>query len=322
MINDPVLLNDWHAVATVEDLQAQPLLAARLLEEDIVVWRAGDSVMAWQDLCVHRGTRLSLGKIAADHVHCPYHGWVYDRAGQCTHIPAHPGQAPPTKARVKTYQAQERYGLIWVSLGQPAHDVPPFAQWDDERYRKILCGPYRFRAAGTRAIENFLDVAHFPFVHEGFLGDPQFPEIGEYEAHIGPEGVVAENISVWQPNPDGSGQGAQVTYTYRVFRPLTAYFIKSSAGPSFAAYFTISPLDEQACQGWMWLAMDYGHEVPAQEIRDFETEVTAQDVPIVESQRPELLPLDLQAELHLRSDRTAIAYRQWLRQLGVTFGTA
>ena len=322
MINDPVLLNDWHAVATVEDLQAQPLLAARLLEEDIVVWRAGDSVMAWQDLCVHRGTRLSLGKIAADHLHCPYHGWVYDRAGQCTHIPAHPGQAPPTKARVKTYQAQERYGLIWVSLGQPAHDIPPFAQWDDERYRKILCGPYRFRAAGTRAIENFLDVAHFPFVHEGFLGDPQFPEIGEYEAHIGPEGVVAENISVWQPNPDGSGQGAQVTYTYRVFRPLTAYFIKSSAGPSFAAYFTISPLDEQACQGWMWLAMDYGHEVPAQEIRDFETEVTAQDVPIVESQRPELLPLDLQAELHLRSDRTAIAYRQWLRQLGVTFGTA
>ena len=30
----------------------------------------------------------------------------------------------------------------------------------------------------------------------------------------------------------------------------------------------------------------------------------------------------LQAELHLRSDRTAIANRKWLRQLGLTFGTA
>jgi phenylpropionate dioxygenase-like ring-hydroxylating dioxygenase large terminal subunit len=47
-----------------------------------------------------------------------------------------------------------------------------------------------------------------------------------------------------------------------------------------------------------------------------------EDRAIVESQRPELLPLDLQAELHLRSDRVAIAYRTWLRQLGLKFGTA
>jgi phenylpropionate dioxygenase-like ring-hydroxylating dioxygenase large terminal subunit len=50
--------------------------------------------------------------------------------------------------------------------------------------------------------------------------------------------------------------------------------------------------------------------------------VSAQDVPIVESQRPELLPLDLQAELHLRSDRTAIAYRRWLTKIGLRYGTA
>lgn len=322
MVDDPVLINDWHPVATAEEVERDGPLGVRLLGEDLVVWRANGQTMAWRDLCIHRGTRLSLGKVEHGELHCPYHGWVYDTAGQCTHIPAHPGQKPPAKARAKTYQARERYGLIWVSLGQPAHGIPPFAQWEDDAYRKILCGPYRFVAAGTRAIENFLDVAHFPFVHEGFLGDPQFPEISDYEAQIGPQGIVAENITVWQPNPDGGGQGAQVTYTYRVFRPLTAYFIKTSAGPSFAAYFTISPVEELSCQGWMWLAMNYGHDVPAEEIRAFESEVTAQDVPIVESQRPELLPLDLQAELHLRSDRTAIAYRQWLKQLGLTFGTA
>jgi phenylpropionate dioxygenase-like ring-hydroxylating dioxygenase large terminal subunit len=322
MINDPVLINDWHAIGPVEMLDERPVLGARLLDEDIVIWRANGHLLAWQDLCIHRGTRLSLGRVESDHLHCPYHGWVYGPDGGCTHIPAHPGQKPPTKARVQTYQARERYGLIWVSLGAPPHDIPPFPQWEDDSYRKILCGPYDFAAAGTRAIENFLDVAHFPFVHEGFLGDPQFPEIGDYEARITPEGVVAEDISVYQPNPDGSGQGARVTYTYRVLRPLTAHFIKSSAGPSFAAYFTICPGAELHSRGWMWLAMNYGHDVPAEEIRAFETEVTAQDVPIVESQRPELLPLDLQAELHLRSDRTAIAYRQWLTQLGLTFGTA
>jgi len=50
--------------------------------------------------------------------------------------------------------------------------------------------------------------------------------------------------------------------------------------------------------------------------------VTEQDRAIVESQRPELLPLDLQAELHLRSDRMAIAYRKWLREIGMRYGVA
>jgi vanillate O-demethylase monooxygenase subunit len=48
----------------------------------------------------------------------------------------------------------------------------------------------------------------------------------------------------------------------------------------------------------------------------------AQDAPIVASQRPERLPLDLAEELHLPSDRMAIAYRQYIRRLGLGFGTA
>jgi phenylpropionate dioxygenase-like ring-hydroxylating dioxygenase large terminal subunit len=62
--------------------------------------------------------------------------------------------------------------------------------------------------------------------------------------------------------------------------------------------------------------------VPERELEEFQDRVTAQDLPIVEGQRPELLPLDLQAALHLRSDKTSIAYRRWLTQLGVTFGTS
>ena len=67
--------------------------------------------------------------------------------------------------------------------------------------------------------------------------------------------------------------------------------------------------------------MDYG-DLTDEQVRQFQDVIIKQDIPIVESQRPELLPLDLQAELHLRSDRTAIAYRRWLRELGVTIGTA
>jgi phenylpropionate dioxygenase-like ring-hydroxylating dioxygenase large terminal subunit len=323
MIDDPVLRDDWHVVAYAPDLPEGKPVAARLLDEDLVLWRVGEEVHAWRDLCLHRGTRLSLGTVRDDTLICPYHGWTYNQEGQCVRFPAHPNQTPPVRARVTVYQARVRFGWVWVSLGNPADDVPAFPEWSDDAFRKIHCGPYLYKAGGPRAIENFLDVTHFPFVHAGLLGDPQYPEINDYEADITPEGIVAKDITVWQPDPDGSGRGARVTYTYRVFRPLTAYFVKSSEGPRFAMYFTVTPVSQTESIAWAYVAMDYAYADESDEqVRAFEDTVTWQDIPIVESQRPELLPLDLQAELHLRSDRTAIAYRTWLRQLGVTFGTA
>jgi phenylpropionate dioxygenase-like ring-hydroxylating dioxygenase large terminal subunit len=321
MINDPVLVNDWHVVCRSEDLTPGSTFAYRLLDEDIVLWRTDTQLLAWQDLCIHRGTRLSLGKIADDNLTCPYHGWVYDASGKCVRIPAHPEQKPPERARVKAYRAVERYGWIWVSLGNPAHDIPKFKEWEDASFRKIFCGPYHFRASAPRVVENFLDVAHFPFVHEGYLGDPAHTEISDYEAVVDENGVTADNIRLWQPDPDGTGIGKHVAYTYRVLRPLLAYFVKKTE-QAFSIYFAVTPVSEFESSGWMWMNMNYGYEIPEQELRSFQDTVSGQDVPIVESQRPERLPLDLQTELHLRSDRTAIAYRRWLRELGLTFGTA
>jgi len=322
VINDPVLINDWHSVARSEDVAEGGVLGARLLGEDIVIWRHRGQVQAWQDVCLHRGTRLSLGKVTDGLLACPYHGWTYDMTGRCVRIPAHPDQPPPPKAVVKTYRVQERYELIWVALGQPAHDIPPFPEWDKAAYRKILCGPYQIKASGPRLVENFLDIAHFPFVHEGILGVPSHPEIADYEATIEPEGVVARGVRVYQPDPYGTGVGDFVTYTYKVFRPLTAYLLKESEGPSFAILLTITPHAMVESTAWMWMAMNYGHDIPEPDLIAWQDAIFAQDRPIVQSQRPELLPLDLQAELHLRSDRTAIAYRRWVHQLGLTFGTS
>jgi phenylpropionate dioxygenase-like ring-hydroxylating dioxygenase large terminal subunit len=321
MLTDAVLRDDWHVVAYAPDLPEGKPVAVRLLEEDIVLWRVGERVHAWRDLCVHRGTRLSLGTVHDETLVCAYHGWTYDQEGRCIRFPAHPTQTPPARARVTVYPAQVKYGWVWVTLGDPMRDVTSFAEWDDPGFRKVHCGPYYYQASGPRAVENFLDVTHFPFVHTGLLGDPQYPEVNDYDVDIAPDGVTASDIMVWQPDPDGSGQGARVTYTYRVLRPLTAYFVKSSTGPRFAMYFTVTPVAENVSIAWAYIAMDYGDQSDEQ-VRTFQDTITQQDIPIVESQRPELLPLDLQAELHLRSDRTAVAYRRWLKQLGLTFGTA
>jgi phenylpropionate dioxygenase-like ring-hydroxylating dioxygenase large terminal subunit len=322
MIEDPVLLHDWHVVARSSDTNVGEVRATRLLGKDLVLWRSGQALCAWEDLCVHRGARLSGGRVQNDCLICPYHGWHYDDSGRCVHIPAHPSQPPPARARANTYPIREKYGLVWVCLGTPRCEVPELMEWDDVSFRKAIAGPYLFRAQGPRVIENFLDVGHFPFVHAGFLGDPSHTEVGDYQVETTPDGIIARDIGVWQPDPDGTGQSAEVKYTYRVHRPLTAYFLKSHQHQRFSIFCSVTPVDQQESVAWMILAINYAPETSEEQLRSFQDVVSGQDIPIVESQRPEMLPLDLQAELHLRSDRTAIAYRQWLSRIGLKYGTA
>ena len=319
MIDDPILVNDWHPVARVEDLASGGPVGAHLLGEDIVIWRSGDDYFAWRDLCVHRGTRLSLGKVVdGGKLECPYHGWTYGRDGRCVLMPAHPEQTPPAKACVDVYRASAAHGVVWVALGEGSSPIPTFELMEDGRHHVLLSGPYRVRASGPRVVENFLDVGHFPFVHEGILGDRARPEIADYSAEITSSGVLAKGVKVFQPDPYGTGEGSTVTYTYRVHRPLSASFIKHGEH-SFGMLLSVTPHDAVDSSAWMWQAMDYE---PDRSMIEFQDRIFAQDRPILESQRPELLPLDLQAELHLRSDRTAIAYRRWLRELGVRTGIA
>lgn len=322
MLLDPVLVDDWLPIASSGQLIPGQPLVVRLLGEELAIWRAGEQVFAWQDRCPHRGARLSMGRVdpGAETLACPYHGWRYDGDGVCIHVPAHPDRTPPARAAATTYLAREDYGLIWVSLGNPPDDVPLFVEWADANYRRVLCGPYAINAAGPRVVENFLDVTHFPFVHEAYLGDLGHAVMPEYEAAVTPEGVAARGIQVWQPDPDGSGVGSLVSYTYQVLRPLTARFTKRSGGQEFVIFLTITPVEETRSIIWMWIARNYTSVISLEQMRSFQDLIVAQDVPIVESQRPALLPLDLQAELHVRSDRTSIAYRRWLRKLGLAFG--
>jgi phenylpropionate dioxygenase-like ring-hydroxylating dioxygenase large terminal subunit len=126
---------------------------------------------------------------------------------------------------------------------------------------------------------------------------------------------------VWQPNPDGTEQAGSSVYHYRVLRPLTACFSKNTQSGCLTIFFTVTPVEEEECIAWMLLAMNYSCDIPEAEQRAFQDRIVTQDIPIVESQRPKRLPLDLQAEFHLPCDRASVAYRKWLKQLGVTFGT-
>ena len=105
----PALRACWHPVAFGRDLDRGPL-AARLLDEPLVLWRdSAGTARAFSDLCIHRGTALSLGSVEDDEIVCPYHGWRYGTDGRCTRIPQlEDPKRVPAKARAEAFGCVER----------------------------------------------------------------------------------------------------------------------------------------------------------------------------------------------------------------------
>ena len=96
------LMRCWHPVAYGHEVADTPI-AATLLGEAVVVWRTSDGCAhAMRDLCIHRGTALSLGSIADDCIVCPYHAWRYDRSGACVRIPQSAHETRPERRATST----------------------------------------------------------------------------------------------------------------------------------------------------------------------------------------------------------------------------
>jgi nitrite reductase/ring-hydroxylating ferredoxin subunit len=115
----------WFPVARVEEVVPRHVVQAQILGQEVAVWRDDEGqVNAWENRCPHRGVRLSIGINDGKQLRCQYHGWRYaSGSGQCTFIPAHPDQKPANVIKTKPYGVTERYGFVWVNLGEDADIV-------------------------------------------------------------------------------------------------------------------------------------------------------------------------------------------------------
>lgn len=121
--------HQWHPIASAEELEYRHTFHGQLLGREFAVWRADDgNVNVWENRCLHRGVRLSIGINDGTELTCQYHGWRYaNRTAGCTYIPAHPADSPARTICNRTYPAVERYGLVW-SGEAPEGELPTVDQ--------------------------------------------------------------------------------------------------------------------------------------------------------------------------------------------------
>jgi phenylpropionate dioxygenase-like ring-hydroxylating dioxygenase large terminal subunit len=322
--------SDWHAlapfwypVAHSHEVTSKPL-ATRLLDERVVVYRLSDgSVAAARDICYHRGVPLSLGHVEGDEIVCRYHGLRYDREGRCTCIPAHPGGAISPRLRLDMYGARERYGLVWVRLvDNGLQELPELAEWDDPDYLQVWLDSVDIKAAAGRQVEGFFDVSHFAFIHKENFGEPDNPIVPDYKVTKTARGFVADYISTVSNYAHGYKHLAPSDFRWHrrfdVFLPFTAKLtVTFPGGGRLHILNAASPISARKTRLFVPLCRNFDKDAPIERTLDFNYQVFAEDIEIVEAQCPEDLPLNLHDEAHFPADRSSVTYRNGLAAIGL-----
>lgn len=313
-----VLARCWHPVARSESIASDRPYAARLLDQDVVLYRTPSGLTAAADLCLHRGAPLSLGTIADGHIVCAYHGYRYNAAGSCTLIPAHPGAPIPSKLTLRRFAVVERYGLVWLNFDPDAPPaLPDFPAFDNPLFQIIPLPPFDWAASAGRQIESFCDVAHFAFVHPVTFAAAD-PVVPRYEVIPTATGVHAVFTSRVGNISDPSAVRHDWRRTYDLHLPFTAHLeICFPHGGRMTILNAACPISARRTRIFAIVARNFDHRQPIDEAIAFQQRVYAEDQRIVERQNPEDLPIDLDEEVHVKADRTSIEYRRALARLGL-----
>jgi phenylpropionate dioxygenase-like ring-hydroxylating dioxygenase large terminal subunit len=238
----------WYLACESRDLGERPV-SRTVLGTPLVLFRAGaGEPAALLDRCAHRNLPLSQGRVVAAEVECPYHGWRYDRRGQCRVVPALV-DANLKGRSVQPFSAVEQQGLVWVYMDpdrQPSGAPFSFPHVGERGY-----GLVRFRAEVEATLhatlENMLDVPHTAFLHRGLFRSGPKRRIAAIVRRFGDR---AEAEYVGEPRPSGlvgrllAPQGGTVVHFDRFLLPSIAQVEYRLGRSHLVVTNALTPVDE------------------------------------------------------------------------------
>ncbi|KKC41089.1 (2Fe-2S)-binding protein [Devosia epidermidihirudinis] len=287
---DPITADLWQVIAATDEVAIGVVETTLLLDQPIAITRDKDGLpVVWRRTSEARGDEIDPETI-------------FDR------LPVITG-----------------YGYIWTSFGNPPKELFPIPEYAEADRKNMSCGSIGLYVSAPRAVENFLDMGHFPYVHTDILGAEPHTEVKEYDVEVSEERdeVLATRCRFFQPRAALSAtEGQEVEYVYRVPHPFCSVLYKScpedDSRRDVIAIF-LQPMTEERCRAHLLQSM-VDSTSTITDLRRFQQTIFGQDKPILENQYPKRLPLDPRSETPIRADKSAIAYRRWLSQKGITYG--
>lgn len=188
------LRNSWYVAAWDHEV-GNGLHPVRMLGEEIVLFRKSDgTVAALEDACPHRKLPLSMGRIKGDTVECGYHGLTFDSTGTCTRVPG--AERIPHVACVRSYPVEERYGLLWVWMGERDLADPALIftvdHWGDPAWGINRGDSMEIACNYLYMTDNLLDPSHVAWVHQSSFGSAATEETPlNTDVHV-------KGVTVWR----------------------------------------------------------------------------------------------------------------------------
>lgn len=203
----------WFMVAYTDDLAAGEVTALRYWSTDLVLWRDGGGDFHLQDAyCPHLGAHLGVGgKVDGANLQCPFHGWTFDGAGECTNIPY--SERGNRKARLRTYPVVVRNRMVFAWRHpddiEPQWELPVIEEVEDAAWSDFHRSSYVISTVPQEMAENGVDPAHFRYVHgtedvaemESYDLDGPFSTMLSKQSYVTPRGVTYGRIDVYNYGP-------------------------------------------------------------------------------------------------------------------------
>lgn len=156
----------WHPIAAVEELDDRATKPVMLLGEKLALFRDKQGQYGLiQEHCPHRLASFAYGFVTDRGIRCPYHGWEFDKTGQCVHQPFEQNEAFCQKTKAKAYPVEELGGLLFAYLGpEPRPLLPKYDGFMAEGTIRVL-GRAVIPCNWLQIVETSLDPVHAEWLH-------------------------------------------------------------------------------------------------------------------------------------------------------------
>jgi phenylpropionate dioxygenase-like ring-hydroxylating dioxygenase large terminal subunit len=316
-----MLINTWYVACDAVDVPHDKPKHVRMLGHDFALFRdSGGKINCVSDICVHRGASLSHGRLHNGCIECPYHGWRYRGDGSCAEIPAHPDARVPKRVRVDAYPVEERYGWVWVFLGDlPAAQRPPIPdvpEYNDPQRRPVR-GTFLWKANYGRVVENGVDFGHAAFVHPSF-GDRNRPEVMNHQM-VESEWSAKASIAMRPPAYRGLWKYIRRTERENVTASPEWHIgglcivLRIQITPKWANVLidVNTPIDESTTlTHWILLRNFFTSKFFDKDTTRRNLKIFEQDQEVIGRLSPMELPMRVQDEYSVQSDAMMVAFRK------------